>query len=107
MYFIGSQFLSDPVPGARRHEPVVVGGREEAREGADGLAVLGEEEVVAPSGEGAVLGRVVAGQRLLVALEHLRDLHHVRHVNVGQHVHELLQVPYALVSEFCVLKRWK
>ena len=58
-----------------------------------------------PTCEGAVLGRVVAGQRLLVALENLRDLHHVRHVNVGQDVHELLQVPYALVAELRVLER--
>ena len=93
------------IPGARGHEPVVVGGREEAREGADGLAVLGEEEVVAPPGEGAVLGRVVAGKRLLVALENLRDLHHVRNVNVGQDVHQLLQVANALVAELSVLKR--
>ena len=97
------QFLSKPVPGSRRHEPVVVGGREEAGEGADGLAVLGEEEVVAPSGERAVLGGVVAGEGLLVALEHLRDLHHVRDVDVGQHVHQLLQVPDALVTELCIL----
>ena len=57
-------------PGSWRHEPVVVGGREEAGEGADGLSVLGEEEVVAPARQGPVLGRVVTRQRLLVATEH-------------------------------------
>jgi hypothetical protein len=47
---------------------------------------------------------VIAGQGLFVALEHLGDLHDVGDVDVGQHVHQLLQVLDVLVAELGVFQ---
>jgi hypothetical protein len=47
---------------------------------------------------------MIAGKRLLVALEDLGDLHDVGHVDVGQDVHQLLKVGNVLVPELRVLQ---
>jgi hypothetical protein len=47
---------------------------------------------------------VIAGKRLLIALEDLGDLHDVGHVDVWQDVHQLLKVGNVLVPEFRVLQ---
>jgi hypothetical protein len=47
---------------------------------------------------------VIAGKRLLVALEDLGDLHDVGHVDVGQDVHQLLKVGNVFVPELRVLQ---
>ena len=52
------------------HQAVVVGRRQQPGEGTDGLAVFRKQQVVAPTGQGTVLGGVVARQGLLVASKH-------------------------------------
>ena len=89
---------------ARRHESVVVGWSQKTSEGSHGFAVFREVEVVAPTSHCPVLGCVVARQRLLVALEHFGNLHHIGQVNVGQHVHQLLETVGVVVVELCVLQ---
>jgi hypothetical protein len=49
---------------------------------------------------------VIARQRLLVALEHLGDLHDVREIDIRQDVHQLLQVVVpVVVAKLQVLER--
>ena len=79
----------------RPHQPV---------ERADPLAEAGVVEVVAPAGGGAEFGGVVAGQRLVVALEHTGDLHHVRDVDVGQDLDELVDVAWRHTARLTVLQ---
>ena len=70
---------------------VFVFGWQEANEGAHRFSQFGKVEIVAPSGHRTELGRVIAWQRLLVALEHFGDIDHVADINVGQHLHQILQ----------------
>ena len=68
------------------------------------LAEAGVVEVVTPAGGGAELGGVVAGQRLVVALEHTGNLHHVRDVDVGQDLDQLVDVARRHAARLTVLQ---
>jgi hypothetical protein len=70
---------------------VFVFGWQETNEGPHRFSQFGKVEIVAPSGHGTELGRVVAWQRLLVALKHFGDIDHVADINVGQNLHQILQ----------------
>lgn len=66
---------------------------QEPDERPEGLPPLWVPQIVAPAGGAAVATRVVAGQGLLVAAEHPRDLQSVCEVHVGQDCHQFTQVP--------------
>jgi hypothetical protein len=63
-------------------------------------------EIPIPTCDRSIFGGVIAGQRLLVTLEHLGNLHHVREIDIRQNVHQLLQIVVpVVVAKLQVLER--